>query len=480
VDARGRVAAGAAAVLLAGPAALSFASGGYFAEARLVAGFAACALVVVAAWAAPAVLPRSRAGRVAVAGLAGLALLALVSRGWAPVVGTANADAERLALYLAALVAAAALLRGRPARWAEPALLAGIVVTAGYGLSERLVPGIVELAALPVANGRLAQPLSYWNAMGALTAFGLTLAARVAGDAARPDAVRRAAAAAAAPLGAALLLTVSRGAIAAAVIGLVVVVGLVPVRAQVRAAGVVVAVAALAGAVALALPAVRTLEGARAGQGLLLGAALVALAVAAVVLAVPRGARPVADAVGAAARRRRPPWLLAAVVAGAFGLVLAAAALEGDPGAGPDAGAARLGSTESNRYAYWRVALRGFAEAPVTGHGAGSFSVLWLEDRPVREGVLDAHSLPFETAAELGLAGLLLLGALYGGVAVCGIEAARRRAGLVAGPVAVLVAWAAHSAIDWDWEMPALSLVAVLLAGLVLAAADPTDAPPAG
>jgi hypothetical protein len=29
--------------------------------------------------------------------------------------------------------------------------------------------------------------------------------------------------------------------------------------------------------------------------------------------------------------------------------------------------------------------------------------------------------------------------------------------------------WAAHSAIDWDWEMPAVTLVAAVLAGHLLA-----------
>jgi hypothetical protein len=38
--------------------------------------------------------------------------------------------------------------------------------------------------------------------------------------------------------------------------------------------------------------------------------------------------------------------------------------------------------------------------------------------------------------------------------------------------------FAAHSALDWDWEMPALTLVAVVLAGFVLALTD--DGPPAG
>jgi hypothetical protein len=33
--------------------------------------------------------------------------------------------------------------------------------------------------------------------------------------------------------------------------------------------------------------------------------------------------------------------------------------------------------------------------------------------------------------------------------------------------------WVLHSSIDWDWEMPGLTLVAVLLAGTLLARASP-------
>ena len=52
----------------------------------------------------------------------------------------------------------------------------------------------------------------------------------------------------------------------------------------------------------------------------------------------------------------------------------------------------------------------------------------------------------------------LALGALFGGVA-----AAARRARLPAA-TAALATWAVHAGLDWDWEMPALTLVAVLLA----------------
>ncbi len=34
-------------------------------------------------------------------------------------------------------------------------------------------------------------------------------------------------------------------------------------------------------------------------------------------------------------------------------------------------------------------------------------------------------------------------------------------------PIAVLVAWFAHSLIDWDWQMPAVTLIAFGMAGLL-------------
>jgi len=463
------VRSGAAAALLAGPAILAFASGGYFAEARLWAAVAGCLLMALAAVAVPDPLPRSTAGRVAVAGLAGLLAWTVISRSWAPIVGNANADAQRLALYLAALVAACALFRGPAARWVEPALAAGIVVVVAYGLSERVLPGVVDLTEVRAALGRLAQPLTYWNAMGAEAAVGLVLVARLAGDPRRGAGVRIAAAAAAAPLGAGLVLAFSRGAIAAALIGLALLVALHPSPAQLRGGAVVVVAAALSGLVAAVAPDVRSVAGPavdREAGGLLLGAALVVVAGVAALAAARAGG---ADTVR---RRVRLPILLGGVAA-ALALVLAAAAIEGRTSTDTGASAARLGSADSNRYAYWRVALDAFGEAPLRGHGSGSFPVLWLRDRTVPEAVRDAHSLELETAAELGLVGVALLAALLGGIAVSAAGAVRRDAAVAAGPVAALSVWAAHSVIDWDWEMPALTLVALLLAGAVIARADP-------
>ena len=105
--------------------AVAFGRGGYFDAARLRAGIAACLLAALAAALSP--LPRTRSARVAIGGLAALTAWSALSLTWAPLAGPAVDDIERNVLYLAALVAAATLLTER---WTEPALLAGITVTA--------------------------------------------------------------------------------------------------------------------------------------------------------------------------------------------------------------------------------------------------------------------------------------------------------------------------------------------------------------
>ena len=135
------------------------------------------------------------------------------------------------------------------------------------------------------------------------------------------------------------------------------------------------------------------------------------------------------------------------------------------------ASAARLAQAGSNRSRYWAVALREAGRHPLQGIGAGGFGVAWLRERTIDERVQDAHSLYIETAAELGLVGLACLVALFGGV----VAAARGAIGsdrvLAADPAAACLVWAVHAGVDWDWEMPGLTLVAVLLAGAVIARA---------
>jgi hypothetical protein len=43
---------------------------------------------------------------------------------------------------------------------------------------------------------------------------------------------------------------------------------------------------------------------------------------------------------------------------------------------------------------------------------------------------------------------------------------------MAAGPIAGVVVYLAHAPLDWDWQMPAVTLVALILAGSLLAASE--------
>jgi O-Antigen ligase len=456
----------------------AFFSGGYFDQARLVLAVVAWLLVLVVALACARPLPAERAGRVALGGLLLLAAWVLISMAWTPLEGSAWHDAQRVALYGGALIAAQALLADRRAAWTvEPALVGGALLVAAYGLSERLLPGLVELQQSRAALGRLDQPLTYWNAEGSVMAVGLVLAVRLAGTPQRAAPVRAGAAAAAPWIGLALYLTLSRGALASVVVGLLVLAALDPGRAQLRAGVVTIAAAAIAGAASEVLDGVRT-TGGSSGQGAAMLVLLLVLSAVAAALVWRLGRAD--DAVRAPTRLRVHPGVAAVAALVALGLGVAVAvsgAGREPPAAGGTPGAARLSSVGSNRGEYWRVALDVARDHPLAGDGSGSFEVDWARRRHISEGVHDAHSLVIETGAELGLVGLVALSLFLGGVAASVPAAFRRQPVLVVGPAAGLAAWLLHAQLDWLWEMPAATLNVLLLAGVVLGAAR--SAPPA-
>jgi hypothetical protein len=461
---------GGAAVLLAGPVAIAFFTGGYTELPRLWAGLGAWALVVLGALVVPRPLPQGRAARVALAATVALALWTLLSTAWAPVAGDAWHAGQLALLYAGTLVAAAALLRGVDV---ELALLGGALIVIGYAIAERLLPGLLRYHHSLSAGGRLEQPLTYWNALGELAAFGFVLAARVTGDARRPAVLRAAAAAAAAPLGLGLYLTVSRGALWAAAAGLLTL--LVASRTRQTLRGILLALAAGGLATASAAPfgGVTGFHGTlaqRETQGVVVLCALVVIATAAVLVAT----RPPAP--GTLRLPRHAAWIALGVVVAGFALALAVGAKE-KGSALLSTGAGRYTTFESNRYAYWRVAARAFADAPVQGVGAGGWAVYWRRDRTFGEGAHDAHSLYFQTAAELGLVGVALLAAAIAGVVLTTRRAVREAPEAAAGLAAAGAVWLAHVALDWDWQMPAATLPALLAAGALLTAPRRSAAP---
>ena len=110
-------------------------------------------------------------------------------------------------------------------------------------------------------------------------------------------------------------------------------------------------------------------------------------------------------------------------------------------------------ASAGNRAAYWHVARSVGAAHPVAGTGAGTFVVDYARMPPGR----DAHSLYLQAFAELGVVGLLLAAALV----TLPLAAALARG--LAAPAAGLAVFAVHAGIDWDWQLPAVTVAALAL-----------------
>ncbi len=107
-----------------------------------------------------------------------------------------------------------------------------------------------------------------------------------------------------------------------------------------------------------------------------------------------------------------------------------------------------------NRTFYWHAARHAGLAHPLGGTGAGTFAADYSGYPPAR----DAHSLYLQAFAELGVVGLVLVTAL---VAVPLAVALRRR---LAVPAAGLAVYAFAAGVDWDWQLPAVTVAALALA----------------
>ena len=128
----------------------------------------------------------------------------------------------------------------------------------------------------------------------------------------------------------------------------------------------------------------------------------------------------------------------------------------------------------ANRPHYWHVAWKEYKLNPVTGSGAGTFDSYWLHYRPVSSFARDAHSLYVETLAELGPLGLALV---VLGLAVPLVGLRRRGDPLLAAAGAAYVAFVVHAAVDWDWELPAVTVTGLACGAALLAGSRRKDAP---
>jgi hypothetical protein len=479
-------------------------------ESRLQVGIAAIGLVCGLGLAAGAL----RAGRASlawfgVAVLGSFALWSALSTLWSAAPDLSWLAANRAIVYsvvVAVAIAAASSTRAAP-RGVAIGIAAAALLVALYALGGKIIPGL-HFAFFDLNPGdefaRVREPIGYWNAVGILCVMAAPVCIWLA---AFPEAAARL------RIGALLALTVfvlttattySRGALLAYVAVLAVMVGAGPQRLRRLAVGV--------GAILAALPSIviafglhdlsagglslhdRARGGAILGLVLLLSLAAVAIAGRELLRVEGRGRW--------TARHSRLVWRgLAAAVAGLLivgvgALTVSSRGLTGEishqadlfkqPKAGPGNDPSRLiSSNGSNRWIWWQEALGAFSDKPLGGWGAGSFPVVRYLYRRYDAPVRSTHSVPLQFLSETGLVGALLgLGglALLGAAAVgrvrtsSGIERSARLALLAAA-----TAWAVHSLVDWDWEIPAVTipaLVAVAVAAAPSPAADSTAGNP--
>lgn len=138
----------------------------------------------------------------------------------------------------------------------------------------------------------------------------------------------------------------------------------------------------------------------------------------------------------------------------------------------PGSGTSYFANSGTGRCDYYRVALESVPERPLLGLGAGNFRGEYVRERSTAEEPRVVHSLPLQLLAELGIVGA----ALGATVLACVVLAASRyaRSGMsrdatFAGAIGALGYWTAHASIDWLWQLPAVSLPALALAGGLVA-----------
>jgi hypothetical protein len=448
------------------------------------AGYAAGSIVVWAAVLGGIVIRRlpitPTTGPAVAAGicLAVIAVLAAFSIAWASDQGRAFEEAIRLAFYLGLFTLAVCTAGPAGRRQWLAGLTVGLTAVALIALLAYLQPGLIgsEPHDVPNAAGRLSYPIGYWNGAGALLAVAAVLLA--CGGARAASRLVRSTATGAIPLAIlGIWLAHSRGAGLALLIGWAVLVAASADRVRLLRsiawglAGALVLVLVTRGMNALTSGTIDSASRADGDRLSVICIGIVAIVCLGAWLAdewdpEPRVSRSVALAGAGIA--------LVAVVGG----LIAVNPVErfNDFKKPPDAAtgvAVGAGDLSSNgRWQFWTAAVDALASNPAGGVGAGGFEHWWNLHPKADLFVRNAHSLPLEQGAELGVPGL----ALFLGFVAAVVAAARRRfaAGLEgdAGVLAAVVATGAlGAAVDWIWQIPAVFGPAVVCAGLLVASA---------
>lgn len=467
---------------------LSFSAGGFFAGTTAIAVIAL--LVVLVVLVSVARRPASGLGLGLGLGLGALGLFALwqlISSRWSHAPGRALLAFDLTLLYVLVL-AAAGLTADRPGRLRALVygICAGIFVTAGAGLLSRTLPHVFPVAP-GVSNERLSFPLTYWNALGIMSACGAVLCLGLTGSREERPVVRVLAAGAVPVLAVTVFFTFSRGSIAAAIIGTVLVVVLAPRRhmvagllatAPTTAAALVVAYHA--GALSTTDPT--TGQAVSQGRTVFLVVVVIALVSAALRGLLLRFVDPRLDARAPLSHRTT------GAIAGGIAVLVVVGGLaaggshridhayhrfvQGSRIADADQRDRLTDPGNNGRIAHWRVALDGYRAHRLHGTGAGTYELTWERLRHEQFDVLNAHSLYLETLSETGIVGLAaLVAALLTLLAGLVVRLRGPDRALWATLTAAVVMWILEAGADWIWQMPAASAWVFAVGGAALARA---------
>jgi hypothetical protein len=443
-----------------------------------------------------------------------LAFLTAVSVLWSIAPELTYIEAGRTFAYLALFCAAVA------AGWVAPkaaptvllALLIGAVVPVAYALASRVWPG--ALAENEVSN-RLGQPFDYWNALGCVAAMAVPIALWLGSRRTGSSTMRMLAYPAMGACILAILLTQSRGAAGAALAGALIWFSLVPLR--LRSLPVLLLPAALAaGVAAWALakdPFSKSLQPLSAKQDVAGEFGALVVLMLALLLLVGAAVEATAARRVPSARTRRRIGIVAVGAACLVPLVAFTSVAFSDRGIGdrldeltsetkvaPEEGGGRVFAASSSRGKYWREAFRVFDDRSLEGVGAGGLAVARLRYRTDASVTRHAHGWIPQTAADLGVVGLLVTAALGLAWLLAALSATnllprrlmratrhgddheplpRRdwddaRVAIVAVAIVPIV-FAVQSLLDWTWFIPEPAAMALVAAGFV-AGRDPQGA----
>lgn len=434
-------------------------------------------------------LPRTRptAGLlVVVLSVLGLTVWTALSLGWTDSQERTTIEIARLVHHLGILVLAWAAFDRRTWTTAAGGLTAAAVIVCALAFVSRLAPDVLVANVYgPEGGRRLSYPLNYWNANAA---WGAMTMAMLLGWSVHPRLAVRVPALAVVPLVAVVTyLTYSRAGAIGTAAGAILVVAIAYRRWQ-TFAHVLLAALATAPVILAVRGRPEIVEGTGdAGAGGLIAILVACCAACALV--------PFVTAVAGLDRARmgRTP-ARTAFAAGALALAIAGAVAgprladrawdsfsARNAAAVPDDPAQRL-NLSGNRYNIFASAIDAAEEHPLKGVGAGTFEFWWNVDARDPEFIRDGHSLYLETAAELGVPGLLLLLGLIGGGALIAVAARRgsrtpeetTAAAALAGGAAVFLV---HAGVDWVWESTAVAVLALASVGVLAAGVGPERVP---